>query len=233
MPVLAGPQRSGATAPGLMAAGTVPPSGRWLAWRPATAEPAHAAPTGSRSRTRRPAPPPLLARVDLAARHPVTQNPGARSTIACGRRRSAAPDAVLADVPVPQRQLRVLGAYQATGAGGDRRGRLAASLGWLDADREPLAGVEAAVRAAGLPNHSGPHKASPVTWRRGRSPATGSASPDDRKREPWRAAAVHQVGAPVPVDAVHIGLGQPRWDPEPGELCHSPLVHQQAVVVIA
>src|SRR5260221_5410140 len=38
----------------------------------------------------------------------------------------AAPDTVLADIPVPQRQVQALGAWQAGGADGDRRGRLPA-----------------------------------------------------------------------------------------------------------
>src|SRR5215475_9297667 len=68
----------------------------------------------------------------------------------------ASPDAVLADVPVPQRQLRALGAYRATGADGDRRSRLVAGPGWLDAGREPLVGIKTAVRAAGVPDDPGP-----------------------------------------------------------------------------
>src|SRR5215468_3073357 len=48
----------------------------------------------------------------------------------------AAPDTVLADVPVPQRQLQALGAHRAPGADGDRRGGLVSGPGCVDADRE-------------------------------------------------------------------------------------------------
>jgi hypothetical protein len=51
------------------------------------------------------------------------------------------------------------------------------------------------------------------------------------EREPWRAAAVHQLGDLVPVDVIGGGLGQQPRDPEPDELCHPPLVHQQILVV--
>src|SRR5258706_12717173 len=68
----------------------------------------------------------------------------------------AAPDTVLADIPVPQRQFQALGACQAGGADGDRRGRLAAGLGWFRADRGPMGGVAGAVRAAGVPVDPGP-----------------------------------------------------------------------------
>jgi len=226
MPVLAGPQRSGATAPGIMAAGTVPLGSL-----------ASVAAGRSRASSR------------SAYRFPVrNQAPSAAS--GSGARRSGRTPSGHAEPPVPGPPSRAVGGDQAahtpcwpmSQCRSDSSGywartrQLVQAVIAAAASRRAWAGstptgnhspgVEAAVRAAGLPNHSGPHKASPVTWRRGRSPATGSASPDDRKREPWRAAAVHQVGAPVPVDAVHIGLGQPRWDPEPGELCHSPLVHQ-------
>ena len=68
----------------------------------------------------------------------------------------AAPDTMLADIPVPQRQLQALGAYQAAGADGDRRGRLPAGLVGLHTDREPLVGVKAAVSAPGMPDDPGP-----------------------------------------------------------------------------
>jgi len=61
----------------------------------------------------------------------------------------AGPDTVLADIPLPQRQFQALGAYQAGGADGDRRGRLVAGLVCFRTDREPLVGIEGAVSAAG------------------------------------------------------------------------------------
>src|ERR1700677_2197248 len=68
----------------------------------------------------------------------------------------AAPDTVLADVPVPQRQLQALGPDGATSADGDRGRCLVARLGWLDTERIPLVGVKAAVSAPGLPGDPGP-----------------------------------------------------------------------------
>jgi hypothetical protein len=68
----------------------------------------------------------------------------------------AAPDTVLADIPVPQRQFQALGAYQAGGADRDRRGRLVAGLVCFRTDREPLVGIEGAVSAAGVPDDPGP-----------------------------------------------------------------------------
>src|SRR5258708_1997384 len=63
---------------------------------------------------------------------------------------------MLADIPVPQRQLQALGAYQADGADGNRRGRLPAGLVRLHTDREPPVGVKAAVSAPGVPDDPGP-----------------------------------------------------------------------------
>src|ERR1700745_391529 len=81
----------------------------------------------------------------------------------CLRRRNAArsaaarpPDAMLADLPVPQRQLQAFGAYQAGGADGDGCGRLPAGLVCLHTDREPLVGVKAAVSAPDVPDDPGP-----------------------------------------------------------------------------
>ena len=53
----------------------------------------------------------------------------------------AAPDTMLADVPVPQRQLQTLGAHRASGANGDRRGRLLPGPGCVDTDWEPFVGA--------------------------------------------------------------------------------------------
>jgi hypothetical protein len=80
----------------------------------------------------------------------VRRRPG-RPRRHAGRYPSAA-----ATIPVPQRQLQALGAYQAGGADGDRRGRLPAGLVCLHTDREPLVGVKAAVSAPGVPDDPGP-----------------------------------------------------------------------------
>jgi hypothetical protein len=64
----------------------------------------------------------------------------------------AAPDSVLADIPMPQRQFQALGAYQAGGADRDSRRSLVAGLVCLRTDREPLVGIEGAVSAAGVPD---------------------------------------------------------------------------------
>jgi hypothetical protein len=142
----------------------------------------------------------------------------------------AAPDTVLADVPVPQRQLQALGPYGATGADGDRGRCLVAGLGWLDTDRVPLVGVKAAVSAPGLPRDPGPQGivGQPLA---GKAAGKGTASPDDLERKPRRAAAAHQPGDLVPVHVVGDGLGQRPRDPQPGELCHPPFMHEQVVVV--
>src|SRR5260370_30285669 len=64
----------------------------------------------------------------------------------------AAPDAMLADIPVPQRQGQALGAYRTGRADGDRGGCLLPGLACLGADREPLVGIEAGVSTAGVPD---------------------------------------------------------------------------------
>jgi hypothetical protein len=68
----------------------------------------------------------------------------------------AAPDAVLADIPVPQRERQAWDAYQAGRADGDRSGRFMARLVRLGTDREPLVGVKAAVSALGVHEEPGP-----------------------------------------------------------------------------
>src|SRR5260370_10651608 len=68
----------------------------------------------------------------------------------------AAPDAVLADVPVPQRECQALGSYLAGRADGDRSGCLLASLACLGTYREPLVGIEVTVSAPGVPDDPGP-----------------------------------------------------------------------------
>jgi hypothetical protein len=57
----------------------------------------------------------------------------------------AAPDTVLADVPVPQRELQALAAHPAGGADSDSRGRLLTSPVRLGADREPLIRIKTLV----------------------------------------------------------------------------------------
>jgi hypothetical protein len=68
----------------------------------------------------------------------------------------AAPDAVLADVPVPERERQARVAYRAAGADGDRRGCFLTGLLDPHAHGEPLFGIMAAVRAAGMPDDAGP-----------------------------------------------------------------------------
>jgi hypothetical protein len=58
----------------------------------------------------------------------------------------------------------------------------------------------------------------------------GTASPDDLERKPWRAAAAYQLGDLVPVDVVGGGLGQRPWDPQQGELCHPPFMHEHRLM---
>src|SRR5260370_12613389 len=102
----------------------------------------------------------------------------------------AATAPVLADVPVPQRQLQALGPYGATGADSDRGRCLVAGLGWLDTDRVPPVGVKVAVSAPGLPGDPGPQGiiGQPPD---GKAAGHGTASSDDLERKPWRAAAAH------------------------------------------
>ena len=68
----------------------------------------------------------------------------------------AAPDTVLADIPVPQRKRQAWGSHQAGRADGDGGGRLLASLARLGTDREPLVGIKAAISAPGVPDDPGP-----------------------------------------------------------------------------
>jgi hypothetical protein len=74
---------------------------------------------------------------------------------ALGRDR-AAPDAMLANVPVTQRERQALAAYRAGLANGDRGGSLPPGLLRPGTDREPLISVEAAIGAPGLPNDARP-----------------------------------------------------------------------------
>lgn len=68
----------------------------------------------------------------------------------------AAPDAMLANIPVPQRERQALAAHRAVLADGDRSGSLLPGLLRPRADREPHISVEAAFRAPGLPDDSRP-----------------------------------------------------------------------------
>src|SRR5262249_26482565 len=69
-----------------------------------------------------------------------------------------APDTMLADVPVPQRQLQALGTHRAAGADGDGRGRLVPGPGCVETDWEPFVGGKAAVSAPGVPGDPGPQR---------------------------------------------------------------------------
>jgi len=59
---------------------------------------------------------------------------------------------------------------------------------------------------------------------------TGTPSPGDLEREPWRATVLHHPGHLVPVDVVGCRLSQRARDPEPGELRYPPVVQQIVVI---
>jgi hypothetical protein len=65
-------------------------------------------------------------------------------------RDEAAPDAVLADCPVPQRQLQTRAAHGAGRADSDGPGRLAAGCLRFGADGEPFVGINSAISASRL-----------------------------------------------------------------------------------
>jgi hypothetical protein len=65
-------------------------------------------------------------------------------------RDKAAPDAMLADSPPPQRQLQARGAHGAGRADSDRAGRLR-----FGTDRKPFVGIERAIGALRLPHDLG------------------------------------------------------------------------------
>ena len=67
-----------------------------------------------------------------------------------------APHAVLADIPMPQRQHQALALDQATGAHRDRSGGLLARPARINADREPPVRVKAAIGTPAMPDHPGP-----------------------------------------------------------------------------
>src|SRR6516162_2836440 len=50
---------------------------------------------------------------------------------------------------------------------------------------------------------------------------------DDAQGQPRGAAALHQPGDLVPVEAVGVDLGQRPGDAESGKPVHSPVVHEQ------
>ncbi len=70
----------------------------------------------------------------------------------------ATPDAVLADVPVPQGQRQALAAHRAGRADSDRHGRLLASDARLSADREPLIRIKTALSAPGVCDDLSPQR---------------------------------------------------------------------------
>ena len=53
------------------------------------------------------------------------------------------------------------------------------------------------------------------------------SSQRDAQGQPRGAAALHQPGDLVPVEAVGVDLGQRPGDAEPGEPVHPPVVHEQ------
>jgi hypothetical protein len=73
-------------------------------------------------------------------------------------RDETAPDAVLADIPVLQRQFQALGAYRAGPADGDRGARLTAGDLRPGADREPVIGVKHTPGAPRVAVHLGPQR---------------------------------------------------------------------------
>jgi hypothetical protein len=78
-------------------------------------------------------------------------HPAAQSRSVSGDQ--AAPDTVLADVPVLQGQGQAVAAYWAGRADSDRRGCFLAGPAGVGADREPLIGIEAGIRTLGVPDH--------------------------------------------------------------------------------
>jgi hypothetical protein len=62
----------------------------------------------------------------------------------------AAPDAMLTDCPVPQRQLQACVAHGAGRADSDRAGRLATGGLRVDADGKPFVGIKGAISALSL-----------------------------------------------------------------------------------
>jgi hypothetical protein len=65
----------------------------------------------------------------------------------------AAPDAVLADIPVPQRQLQALGAYRAGQADVDSARGFAAGYFLVRTDWKPCVGIKGSVSAPRLAGH--------------------------------------------------------------------------------
>jgi hypothetical protein len=70
-------------------------------------------------------------------------------------RDEAAPDTVLADCPMPQRQLQACAAHGTGPADSDGAGRLAAGCLRFSADREPFVGIKSAIGASRLPGDLG------------------------------------------------------------------------------
>ena len=104
-----------------------------------------------------------------------------------------APHAVLADVPMPQRQHQALAPDQATGADRDRSGGLQPGTGRIHADREPLIRVKAAVSTPGIPDHLGPQSmvdcratAEWMRWRGGHTVPGAPGGRDPSPRYAWR-----------------------------------------------
>jgi hypothetical protein len=68
----------------------------------------------------------------------------------------AAPDAMLANIPVPQRQLQTLGAYRAGHADGDSARGFAAGYFLVRTDWKPFVRIKGPVSAPRLDGHSFP-----------------------------------------------------------------------------
>jgi hypothetical protein len=68
----------------------------------------------------------------------------------------AAPDTVLADVPVPQRERQAVAAHWAGHAESDGCGCLLGGPARFSVDREPLIGIESAISTPGVPVNQSP-----------------------------------------------------------------------------
>ena len=168
-----------------------------------------------------------VTRATSGSRHQQAAPPGTCGQVACRGAAcrafggdQAAPDTVLADIPVPQRQRQALGAHHAGGAHGDRGGRLLAGFVYLHTDREPLVGIQAATRATGVPDN--PHPQRPIgAW-------------DGHRWIRWPTGARSTAGAGRPVirrcwgprnSICFLTSQSPRHRGRPGRQrsCHAPL----------
>ena len=141
----------------------------------------------------------------------------------------ATPDTVLADAPVPQRQLQAVAAYQAARAHRDRSGRFLTRPARLDVDREPRIGIQAAVSAPGVPGDPSRERPfgqpasrrrrcrNPVRRRRGRcSQRRGAARVTRQPDSPVENTGGCGKLAPYPAADVGTGAGEGPRDRDRG-----------------